>query len=139
MGGTTPRARVTAAVARDGEHEFVMRCVALLGGATDPALVEATGGDSAAYVLAGHEGGPAGYWPRTWALRAFLYAWDPIAEASVVAASSDEHWRVREMAAKVIAARMTSSVDAPAALEQLAEDDNPRVRTAAERARAKFA
>lgn len=136
---TTPRGRVTAAVARDGEHALVERCVGLLGGHIDPALVEVVGGDSAAYVLAGHEGGPAGYWPRTWALRAFLYAWDPIAEASVVAACSNEHWRVREMAAKVVAARMTTSVDARDALEQLAEDSNTRVRAAAERARANFA
>lgn len=118
---------------------FVVRCVGLLDGDIDPALVEDVGGESAPYVLGGHEGGPDGYWPRTWALRAFLYAWDQVAEPAVVAACSDDHWRVREMAAKVIAARMTSSAAAPAALERLAADDNTRVCAAAERARAKLA
>lgn len=126
---------MVAAVARDGEREFVGRCVRLLGGDIDAALVEVVGGESAPYVLEGHEGGPDGYWPRAWALRALLYAWDPIAEPAVLAACSDEHWRVREMAAKVIAARMTTSVDAPHTVEQLAKDDNARVRAAAERAR----
>ncbi|GGB26880.1 hypothetical protein GCM10011492_16450 [Flexivirga endophytica] len=115
-----------------------MRCVGLLGGEMDPALMEVIGGDGAAYVVSGHEGGPDGYWPRTWALRALLHVWDPAAEPAVLAASSDDHWRVREMAAKVIAARMTSSTAAPAALEQLAADDSTRVRAAAERARAKL-
>lgn len=138
MAGATPRARVTAAVTRDGERDFVLRCVRLLGGEMDPMLVETVGGDGAAYVLDGHEGGPGGYWPRTWALRAFLYAWDPVAEPAVIASCSDEHWRVREMAAKVVAARMTTSADASEAVDLLAADDNSRVRAAAERARAKL-
>ncbi|WP_446666125.1 hypothetical protein [Flexivirga sp. B27] len=139
MTGSTPRARVTAAIARDGEREFVLRCVRLLDGEIDPALVEEIGGDGATYVLDGHEGGPDGYWPRTWALRALLYAWDPLAEPAVIGACGDDHWRVREMAAKVIAARLAPSVDTGRVVDRLATDGNSRVRAAAERARAKLA
>jgi HEAT repeat protein len=63
-----------------------------------------------------------------------LYVWDPEAEHAVVAACSDEHWRVREMAAKVLAARKPTSVASMAALERLLADPNPRVQAAAARA-----
>lgn len=80
------------------------RCLDVLAaGPIDAELIEVLGGTSAPAVLVGRAGGPAGYWPRTWALRAFLYAWDPIAEHRVVAACAEEHWRVREMAEKVLA------------------------------------
>lgn len=140
MSSTTPRQRITAAVTRDGESPFVTRCVRLLDkpSAVDIALIEDLGGDAAAHVLSGGEGGPTGYWPRTWALRALRYAWDPVAEPAVLAACSDEHWRVREMAAKVIATRMKSAADTAAALNRLMTDDNPRVRAAADRARRTF-
>lgn len=112
------------------------RCCRLLDdGEIDPALVTDLGGDGAAHVLSGHEGGPGGYWPRTWAVRAFLHVWDPSATPTVIAATGDEHWRVREMAAKVIAARDIHSAAAQHALERLATDDNARVRAAADRSR----
>jgi hypothetical protein len=132
---STPRRRVTAAVAREGEQVFVRRCLDLLAGdSVDAALVDVLGGNSAPHVLAGREGGPTGHWPRTWALRALLYAWGPPAEPAVVAAGADEHWRVREMAAKVLAYRRPTSAESERALEELALDPHPRVRAAAERA-----
>jgi hypothetical protein len=132
---STPRHRVSLAVERDGRLAVVRRCVDVLAGArADPDLLWVLGGDSAPGVLAGREGGPDGYWPRTWALRAFLYVWDPEAEHAVVAACSDEHWRVREMAAKVMAARKPTSVASMEALETLLADPNPRVQAAAARA-----
>ena len=140
MSSTSPRQRITAAVTGDGEASFVARCVRLLDqpNTVDTTLIEDLGGDAAAHVLNGGEGGPTGYWPRTWALRALLYAWGAVAEPAVLAACSDEHWRVREMAVKVIATRMTSPVETAATLDRLMTDNNPRVRAAADRARRTF-
>src|ERR1022692_3746697 len=56
-------------------------------------------------VMSAMAGGTCDYWPRTWVLRAFLYARDPTAQEAVIACLSDESWRVREMAAKVVARR----------------------------------
>jgi hypothetical protein len=132
---STPRHRVSVAAERDGRLTVVRRCVGVLAGArADADLMWVLGGNSAPGVLAGREGGPDGYWPRTWALRAFLYVWDPEAEHAVVAACSDEHWRVREMAAKVMAARKPTSKASMEALERLLDDPNPRVQAAAARA-----
>jgi hypothetical protein len=132
---STPRLRVTLAAQRDGTPDFVRRCLNVLAGTrADADLLWVLGGDSAPGVLAGRQGGPDGQWPRTWALRAFLYVWDPRAEPAVVAACSDEHWRVREMAAKVMAARKPTSQDSEEALARLLADPVPRVRSAAGRA-----
>jgi hypothetical protein len=132
---STPRHRVSLAAERDGKLAVVRRCGDVLGGArADADLLWVLGGNSAPGVSAGREGGPDGYWPRTWALRALLYVWDPEAEHVVVEACSDEHWRVREMAAKVMAARKPTSEASMAALERLLADPNPRVQAAAARA-----
>ncbi|UJP11003.1 HEAT repeat domain-containing protein [Microbacterium sp. KUDC0406] len=69
-----------------------------------------------------------------WALRAFLYVWDPTAEPAVLAAGHDEHWRIREMVVKVIRANALTSRESELLLEQLTTDENHRVRTAAQRA-----
>jgi hypothetical protein len=74
------------------------------------------------------------YWRRVWGARGLLYAWDEggVAADAIIEALSDEHWRVREMAAKVIAKRtIGAAVDAVASLH---DDPVPRVRTAAHRA-----
>jgi len=79
-------------------------CVDVLEGRdVDDALVVALGGPPAEYVLSGREGGKSGYWPRVWAARGLLYVWDDDATPAVVRATTDQAWRVREMAAKVIA------------------------------------
>jgi hypothetical protein len=132
---STPRLRVTVAAEREGTSEFVLECLNVLDGTrADADLLWVLGGDSAPGVLAGREGGPDGHWPRTWALRAFLYVWDPQAEPAVIAACSDEHWRVREMAAKVMAARKPTSQASEEALTRLLADPVPRVKSAAGRA-----
>ena len=89
-------------------------------------------GPSAAEVLRGKEGGVSGYWPRVWAMRGLLYAWDDAASSVVIAAANDESWRVREMCAKVVARR--GVVDAFDAMAELGNDPVVRVRQAAERA-----
>lgn len=74
------------------------------------------------------------YWLRVWAARALLYAWDEMARVAVLDALADEAWRVREMAAKVVARRLLG--EALAAVAELRQDPVSRVRLAAERATA---
>jgi len=83
-------------------------------------------------VLGGRAGGGSGYWPRVWAARALLYAWEDSAAPAVARAAADESWRVREMVAKVVARHGID--DAFTAVAGLLDDPVPRVRAAAERA-----
>jgi hypothetical protein len=111
----------------------VSGCVDLLAGRdVDDALVLALGGPHAALVLGGWEGGKQGYWPRVWAARALLYAWADGATTAVITATADPAWRVREMAAKVIAHHRLG--DALNAVAGLRTDPVERVRHAGERA-----
>jgi HEAT repeat protein len=115
--------------ARRGTGELVAGCIELLGRHdADDALVVALGGPAARAVLdSGQQ-----YWLRVWAARALLYAWDETARAAVLAALSDESWRVREMAAKVVARRRLG--EAIAVVSGLRHDPVERVRQAAARA-----
>jgi hypothetical protein len=72
------------------------------------------------------------YWIRTWGARGLLWAWDESATGAIGRAIEDPHWRVREMAAKVVARhRVGDLLDAVA---RLRDDPVPRVRAAAARA-----
>ena len=129
----TPRENVAAECARHGERDVVTRCVTLIdGGDAEDAFLMAISCGAARQVLEGREGGRTGYWPRVWGARALLYAWDAAAEPAIVRATEDAHWRVREMAAKVIARRLVG--DGLEAIAGLRDDPVPRVRAAAERA-----
>jgi len=129
----TPRESVTAECRRRGLDAVVGGCVGLLDGTgADDALIMALGGRAAPYVLSGTEGGAGGYWPRVWAARGLLYAWADSAAPAIIRATTDEAWRVREMAAKVIARHHVA--DALAAVVALRDDPVPRVSAAAERA-----
>jgi len=101
-------------------------------GAVDDALVAALGGKAAEYVLAGHEGGKTGYWPRVWAARGLIHAWDDSATAAIIHAIRDSSWRVREMAARVVARHHVQ--EAHQAMTELRGDEIPRVRAAAGKA-----
>jgi len=130
----TPRQSIQAECARRGQPALVAGCVALLErrGGVDDGLIVALSGQVAEYVLSGREGGRDGYWPRVWAARGLLHAFQPQATAAIITATSDEAWRVREMAAKVVARyRVGDALDAVAALR---DDPVPRVRAAASRA-----
>lgn len=130
----TPRQSVAAECHRRGKPAVVSGCIDLLQGRrdVDDALILALGGPPAQSVLGGHAGGKTGYWPRVWAARGLLHAWDDRATAAIIQATTDDAWRVREMAAKVIARhRIGNAFTAVAALRN---DQVPRVRTAAERA-----
>jgi hypothetical protein len=132
---STPRQRIAAECARNGTERLTAACVALLEdrpGEVSDDLILVLGGEHGRNVLDGADGGKAGYWPRVWAARALLHQWDPVATAAITDATYDEAWRVREMAAKVIAAhRVGDALDAVAALRT---DPVERVRAAASRA-----
>jgi HEAT repeat protein len=131
--GLTPRQSIEFECQRRGEKPVVDECVAILSGRrVDEAALVALAGPHAVTVLGGAEGGVDGYWPRVWAMRGLLYAWDPTASGAVIAGRNDPHWRVREMSAKVVAKRGLD--DAHDAMIALLDDDVARVRAAAERA-----
>ena len=71
------------------------------------------------------------YWPRVWGARGLLHAFRPQAAPAVVAGLSDDHWRVREMCAKVARAHEVGA--AAAELHRCCADEVPRVRAAAVR------
>jgi len=135
----TPKERVAAAVDRWGEDEVVSRCAATLQ--TDGSTVVTGDLLDLAMVLGSvtdrdwmAEGKPPGhaYWARVWAARALRYVWSERAAGAVVHTLADEQWRVREMAARVVADRQLGE-----AVPQLVErttDEVPRVRGAAVRA-----
>jgi hypothetical protein len=134
----TPAVRVGAACDRWGQREVVRRCAAqLVAGPAAPSgdqldLAVVLGGLRDRDFLAG--GRPPGnaYWARVWAARALRYVWAESAAPAVVAALDDEHWRVREMAAKVVGDRELA--EAADRLAELLSDTTPRVRAAAARA-----
>lgn len=135
--GITPRQSIEAECARRGRMKLIVDCVDLLEGrSVDDELLLALAGPPARAVLDGRAGGRHGYWPRVWAARGLLHAWDDFATGAVIRAMSDDSWRVREMIAKVVAAH---GVDrATPALAILLDDPVPRVRKNAERALTKL-
>jgi hypothetical protein len=131
--GMSPAQSVVAECARRGTPAVVSGCIQILEGRVlDDELLLALAGPHARLVLAGHEGGRAGYWPRVWAMRGLLYAWDAAATTAVINGTNDEAWRVREMAAKVC--RRHCLEGAFDAVVRLQDDPVARVQAAAERA-----
>ena len=138
--GTTPHRSIEAACGRRGTGTVVRECLTLLGGGdADPSTVEALAGPGAPRLL---DAPPEQrYWLRVWGARGLLWALAmpgaPAADAKRVCgplleALGDEHWRVREMALKVVARYRLD--DAQPAVVGLLDDATPRVRTAAARA-----
>jgi hypothetical protein len=115
-----PRVRIAILVREDGETQTALACEEVLLGEHDPPLCLWIGGRHAATRIEGP-------WPKTWALRAFLYCWDDQVAASVLDALEDEAWRVREMAAKVVVRR---GLPGAHLLVPLLADPLPRVRVA---------
>ena len=133
----TPRQSVESACVRQGPDAVVAGCIAiLLYGDLDDDLVWALAGPAARTVLNGGEGGRSGYWPRVWATRGLLYVWDDSAVPAVASAIYDDAWRVREMAAKVVAKHLVT--DAFEEIVGLRDDPVARVRAAAQRALARL-
>lgn len=128
--GLTPRQSIEAECARRGKDAVVAGCVDLLAGReTDADLVLALGGPGAPRVISGEN---KQYWLRVWGARGLLWAWDESAAAALKAALHDDHWRVRELACKVVARHEVGA--ALPVVAGLREDAVPRVRAAASRA-----
>jgi HEAT repeats len=129
----TPRQSVELECQRRGRGLVVDGCVALLRRQdVDDNLIMALGGLGARIVL---DDGPKQrnqYWRRVWGARGLLYAFDEPATEAIIEALGDEHWRVREMAAKVIARHKIGA--ALSAVADVRDDAVPRVRSAAARA-----
>ena len=85
-------------------------CVRLLAGTSVELPVEWLGGTP----------GWAPYWSRVWGARGLLHLGPGDHASAVLAAVGDEHWRVREMALKVIARH---EVDDPGGRVDAAVDD----------------
>lgn len=124
-----------------GAAEVARWCTDLLSGRAafdDPARPSLTwlgGGPAAAQLQQGNlVARRQDYWPRVWAARGLLYAWDQdvVAAPALVDALGDTSWRVREMVAKVVARHGVSA--AAEGLCELVPDPVARVRAAAVRA-----
>jgi HEAT repeats len=130
--GMSPRERVERECAVRGQEAFGADCISILEGGTNPDLLRSLAGAGAEKFFDGgvhHDT----YWFRVWALRGLLWSWDPRATEGVCRAFDDESWRVREMAAKVVARHLVG--EALTAVARLRDDDPvPRVRAASERA-----
>jgi len=125
-----PRDRIAILTARVGEPAVVRGCVQLLSGRdATPEVVEALGGRHARRVI---DHTPGEYWGRVWGARGLLYVWGDEAIPALRAATTDDHWRVREMVAKVVAKRRLDELAGDVAA--LRADAVPRVRAATERA-----
>lgn len=126
----TPRQSIERECARRGKRSVVDGCCLLLDGDDfDAGLIVALGGPHAQRLLDAGLPVEQRYWLRVWAARGLLWVWDDAAVGSLVAAIQDEHWRVRELAAKVVA--RNGVVTALPAVEALLDDAVPRVRAAA--------
>lgn len=129
--GMTPRQSIEAECARRGRAEVVAGCVELLRGRpSDEQLLLALGGPPARHHLSGAM--PPDYWLRVWATRGLLWAWSDEAAPALETALADDHWRVREMALKVVARHLLG--DALPAVQALRSDASARVRAVADRA-----
>lgn len=128
----TPRQSIEQECNRRGKDAVIVGCARLIAGKdTDPELLMALGGPGAEKFL---DGGPHGdtYWLRVWGTRGLLWLWDDSAFDAVSVALDDDAWRVREMAAKVVARHLLG--DALPKVAELRNDPVPRVRAAAARA-----
>ncbi len=128
----TPRQSIEAECGRRGEQAVVAGCIRLLAGkSSDDELLLALGGPGATKFLDGRTHTDL-YWLRVWGARGLLWVWDDSALTSIKSAMSDEAWRVREMAAKVVAKHLLG--DALPQVAELRSDSVARVRAAAHRA-----
>ena len=129
----TPQRSILFECDRRSRQDVVRDCIAILNGHSfDDHFLRVIGGPSAEIVLENRAGGVHGYWPRVWAARGLLHVWDGVATDAIINSTTNDSWRVREMSAKVIARhRVKPAIDA---VVTLLDDDNARVRAAANRA-----
>jgi hypothetical protein len=131
--GLTPRQSIESECAGRGMRAVSAGCARLITGeAVDATLIVALGGPHARRVLDAGPDSDQRYWLRVWGARGLLWAWDGSAVEAVRQALSDPAWRVREMAAKVVARHLVG--DLLVAVAELRDDPVSRVRAAALRA-----
>lgn len=124
-----PQKRIEVAVNKYGEEEVVAGAVSLMRGNNEgEVFLLYVGGEHAQGIL---DGAPVLYWPELWGTRTLLYVWDDSAIDAVIDALQNPAWRVREMAARVVAAR---NIPATEELLGLLTDETPRVRIAGAKA-----
>jgi hypothetical protein len=112
---------------------YARGCAALiLGDDSDTALIVVLGAGHARQILDNGVPDDQAYWIRVWAARGLLWAWDDAGIDAIRAALRDPAWRVREMAAKVVARHQLG--DLLPAVAVLRTDPTERVRSAAHRA-----
>jgi hypothetical protein len=129
---TTPRQRIESECRRVGRDAFARSCGSVLEGELPSRGLLGVLAGTSHHALQADPGRDDDYWLRVWAARGLLWGWDDVALPALLQATSDEAWRVREMAAKVVA-RHTVDEALDAVLPLLA-DPVPRVRAAAARA-----
>ncbi|MBB5868211.1 hypothetical protein F4553_001590 [Allocatelliglobosispora scoriae] len=130
--GLTPQQSIGLECARRGKDAVITGCIRLIyGDDVDSALIMALAGPAARRLLDGEPHDDL-YWLRVWGTRGLLWAWDDSATGAVLLALTDEAWRVREMAAKVVARHLVG--DALTVVAALRDDPVPRVRAVAARA-----
>src|SRR5215475_8059353 len=99
----SPRQSIEAECKRRGKAELVAACVDLVRGQDgDPDLLFALAGPGARWFVEDPDREDR-YWLRVWGMRGLLWAWDDAALPAIRLGAKDEAWRVREMAAKVVA------------------------------------
>lgn len=137
-----PGDRIAEALARYGPAAVLATCDRLLDNppGREPQILDlpvslvVLGGRHAVALL--HQGDLAArnqdHWPRVWALRTLRYVGSDDMSPATVRALADPAWRVREMAALVVAVREVGV--AGDAVVALANDETARVRRAALRA-----
>jgi hypothetical protein len=129
----TPKQSIELECARRGRTQVIAGCIRLLRGQeVDDELMVALAGPMAEGLLDAGLPQVHRYWLRVWGARGLLHVYGDEAEDSVIAALADQHWRVREMAAKVVARHQVGA--ALTAVAELRGDPVARVRAAAGRA-----
>jgi len=129
----SPRQRIEGESARRGRVAFVRGCADLIrGDDSDAALIVVLGAGHARHILDDGVPEDQAYWFRVWAARGLLWVWDDLGTDAIRNALADPAWRVREMAAKVVARHQLG--DLLPAVVVLRTDPTARVRSAAHRA-----
>ena len=134
----TPARGTSDLITREGHHQAIMRLTHLLDGNVagsdlchEPwrSVLTAIGDGHAERLMNDPSGDRLAYWPRSWAARALAYAGDPGVASVLVAATKDDHWRVRMTAIQTLGRLGADGVvdEVRAALD----DEHPRVRVAA--------
>ena len=135
----TPARGTSDLITDEGHHQAISRLTRLLDGRVagsdlchEPwrSVLIAIGDGHAERLMNDPSGDRLAYWPRSWAARAMAYAGDLSVAPSLVAATTDDHWRVRMTAIQTMGRLGAEGVTdrVRAALD----DEHPRVRAAAE-------